>query len=44
MIVRGGCAVAGVGLQYGGVGMIEQIKAVQPSLKTWETETPCGGV
>lgn len=35
--------LAGVGLQYAGVGMIAQIKAAKPSLKTWETETPCGG-
>ena len=35
--------LAGVGLQYAGVGMIQQIKAVKPSLMTWETETPCGG-
>eukprot|EP00936_MAST-01D_sp_MAST-1D-sp1_P000658 g658.t1 len=34
--------LAGVGLQYAGVGMIARIKAVAPSLKTWETETPCG--
>ena len=34
--------LAGVGLQYAGVGMIARIKAAAPSLKTWETETPCG--
>lgn len=35
--------LSGVGLQYAGVGMISDIKAVKSSLKTWETETPCGG-
>jgi glucosylceramidase len=35
--------LAGVGLQYAGVGMISDIKKVKPTLKTWETETPCGG-
>ena len=35
--------LSGVGLQYGGVGMIKAIKQMHPTLKTWETETPCGG-
>ena len=35
--------VSGVGLQYAGIGMIDAIKQANPSLKTWETETPCGG-
>jgi glucosylceramidase len=35
--------LAGVGLQYAGVGMVGAIRAAAPWLKTWETETPCGG-
>merc|ERR1719272_2315025 len=35
--------VRGVGLQYAGIGMIDAIKQASPTLKTWETETPCGG-
>ena len=35
--------VRGVGLQYAGIGMIDAIKQAHPALKTWETETPCGG-
>jgi len=35
--------VQGVGLQYAGIGLINAIKQANPSLKTWETETPCGG-
>jgi len=34
--------LTGIGLQYAGVGMIEEINAMAPQLKTWETETPCG--
>ena len=40
--------LSGVGLQYGGLGMIAEIRADAarekgPDLKLWETETPCGG-
>ena len=35
--------IRGVGLQYAGIGMINTIKQAHPTLKTWETETPCGG-
>ena len=34
--------LAGIGLQYAGIGMIPAIKASNENLKTWETETPCG--
>jgi glucosylceramidase len=34
--------LAGMGVQYSGVGMLAQIRAARPGLKTWETETPCG--
>lgn len=36
--------LAGVGLQYAGVGMIPSIRATAAgeTMKLWETETPCG--
>lgn len=37
--------LSGIGLQYGGVGMVPSIRsaATGQSLRLWETETPCGG-
>eukprot|EP00040_Diaphanoeca_grandis_P014905 m.75733 g.75733 ORF g.75733 m.75733 type:complete len:865 (-) comp24821_c0_seq1:52-2646(-) len=34
--------LSGVGLQYAGVGMVPKIRAVNDTIKLWETETPCG--
>lgn len=34
--------LSGIGLQYAGIGLFDAIKKANPTLKTWETETPCG--